>query len=137
MLPVDVDQRMEFLSAAWVDEARRFVRGRAPNVDVVLCEAFSDPPPGIAGSWWLRIASGEVEAGTGCVAAPGARVVIHATYNRVFVRQLEDMRLDEGHLMRNPPAFQTLLGLDDGFRRSSFTGHDSKRMAYAGRLASR
>jgi hypothetical protein len=69
--------------------------------------------------------------------APGARVVIHATYNRVFVRQLEDMRLPEPQFARNPPAFSALMGQDDPFGRSSFTGHDRPRLLHAARMASR
>jgi ectoine hydroxylase-related dioxygenase (phytanoyl-CoA dioxygenase family) len=69
--------------------------------------------------------------------APGARVVIHATYNRVFVRQLEDMRLPEAQFARNPPAFSALMGQDDPFGRSSFTGHDRPRLLHAGRMSSR
>jgi ectoine hydroxylase-related dioxygenase (phytanoyl-CoA dioxygenase family) len=67
--------------------------------------------------------------------APGARVAIHVTYNRVFVRPLDDFRtLDEAAFRRNPPAFSTLLGRDDPFGKSSFTGHDGRRFAYAGRM---
>lgn len=69
--------------------------------------------------------------------APGARVAIHATYNRVFVRQLEDMRLPEPQFARNPPAFSALMGQDDPFGRSSFTGHDRARLVNAGRMAFR
>lgn len=65
---------------------------------------------------------------------PGARVAIHVTYNRVFVRPLDDLSgVGEEVLARNPPAFATLLGLDDPFGKSSFTGHDRDRFAYAGR----
>ncbi len=67
-------------------------------------------------------------------AAPGARVAIHVTYNRVFVRQLDDFRaVDETTYARNPPAFSTLMGQDDPFGKSSFRGHDGKRFAYAAR----
>lgn len=67
--------------------------------------------------------------------APGARVAIHVTYNRVFVRPLDDLgAVGEAHYARNPPAFATLLGQDDPFGKSSYTGHDMKRFAYAGRL---
>jgi ectoine hydroxylase-related dioxygenase (phytanoyl-CoA dioxygenase family) len=67
--------------------------------------------------------------------APGARVAIHVTYNRVFVRQLDDLRaVGDEHFARNPPAFSTLLGQDDPFGKSSFRGHDGKRFAYAGRF---
>ncbi len=66
--------------------------------------------------------------------APGARVAIHVTYNRVFVRQLDDFRaVDEAMYARNPPAFSTLMGQDDPFGKSSYRGHDGKRFAYAGR----
>ena len=66
---------------------------------------------------------------------PGARVAIHVTYNRVFVRQLDDFRtVDEAMYARNPPAFSTLLGQDDPFGKSSYRGHDAKRFAYAGRM---
>jgi hypothetical protein len=66
--------------------------------------------------------------------APGARVAIHVTYNRVFVRQLDDFRgVDETMYARNPPAFSTLMGQDDPFGKSSFRGHDGKRFAYAAR----
>jgi hypothetical protein len=67
--------------------------------------------------------------------APGARVAIHVTYNRVFVRQLDDYRaVDEAMYARNPPAFSTLMGQDDPFGKSSYRGHDGKRFAYAGRM---
>ncbi|MGD8829609.1 MAG: phytanoyl-CoA dioxygenase family protein [Pseudomonadales bacterium] len=67
--------------------------------------------------------------------APGARVAMHVTYNRVFVRPLDDLRcVDEGYFERNPPAFSTLLGRDDPFGKSSYQGHDGKRFAYAGRF---
>jgi len=67
--------------------------------------------------------------------APGARVAIHVTYNRVFVRQLDDFRaVDEATYARNPPAFATLMGQDDPFGKSSFRGHDGKRFAYAARM---
>ena len=66
--------------------------------------------------------------------APGARVVIHVTYNRVFVRPLDDLSaLSAEHVARNGPAFSTLLGLDDPFGKSSYQGHDGPRFAYAGR----
>ena len=66
--------------------------------------------------------------------APGARVAIHVTYNRVFVRQLDDFRgVDETMYARNPPAFSTLMGQDDPFGKSSFRGHDGKRFAHAAR----
>ncbi len=66
--------------------------------------------------------------------APGARVVIHVTYNRLFVRQLDDLSaVDDEMYARNPPAFATLMGCDDPFGKSSYTGHDSARFAYAGR----
>ena len=65
---------------------------------------------------------------------PGERVAIHVTYNRVFVRQLDDFSaLDETRHARNPPAFATLMGLDDPFGKSSYRGHDGKRFAHAGR----
>jgi hypothetical protein len=67
--------------------------------------------------------------------AEGARVAIHVTYNRVFVRQLDDFRsVDDAYFARNPPAFSTLLGMDDPFGKSSFRGHDARRFAYAGRF---
>src|ERR1700734_782430 len=47
MLPVDVDQRTQFLSEAWIEEARRFLSNRAPTARFSLCETFSEPPPGI------------------------------------------------------------------------------------------
>jgi ectoine hydroxylase-related dioxygenase (phytanoyl-CoA dioxygenase family) len=66
---------------------------------------------------------------------PGERVAIHVTYNRVFVRQLDDFgALDEARLARNPPAFSTLMGLDDPFGKSGHRGHDGRRFAHAGRL---
>ena len=66
--------------------------------------------------------------------AAGARVAIHVTYNRVFVRQLDDFRgVDETMYARNPPAFSTLMGQDDPFGKSSFRGHDGKRFAHAAR----
>jgi hypothetical protein len=66
--------------------------------------------------------------------APGARVAIHVTYNRLFVRPLDDYRaVDDEMFARNPPAFSTLLGCDDPFGKSSYTGHDRDRFAYAGR----
>lgn len=66
---------------------------------------------------------------------PGERVAIHVTYNRVFVRQLDDYRaVDDAFYARNPPAFSTLMGQDDPFGRSSYRGHDGKRFAYAGRM---
>lgn len=65
---------------------------------------------------------------------PGARVAIHVTYNRVFVRQLDDLRgVTDEMFARNPPAFSTLMGQDDPFGKSSFRGHDGKRFAYAAR----
>jgi ectoine hydroxylase-related dioxygenase (phytanoyl-CoA dioxygenase family) len=65
---------------------------------------------------------------------PGARVAIHVTYNRVFVRPLDDLSaLGADVHARNPPAFATLLGLDDPFGKSSYTGHDRDRFAYAAR----
>ena len=66
--------------------------------------------------------------------APGARVTIHVTYNRLFVRPLDDLSaVDDEMYARNPPAFATLMGCDDPFGKSSFTGHDGARFAYAGR----
>jgi ectoine hydroxylase-related dioxygenase (phytanoyl-CoA dioxygenase family) len=66
--------------------------------------------------------------------APGARVTIHVTYNRLFVRQLDDLSaVGEDMYARNPPAFATLMGRDDPFGKSGFTGHDGARFAYAGR----
>ena len=67
--------------------------------------------------------------------APGARVAIHVTYNRVFVRQLDDLSgVGDDLLARNSPAFSTLLGRDDPFGKSGHQGHDAKRFAYAGRF---
>ncbi len=67
--------------------------------------------------------------------APGARVAMHVTYNRVFVRQLDDFSaVGEDFFARNPPAFSTLLGRDDPFGKSSYQGHDARRFAYAGRF---
>ncbi|MFU8815658.1 MAG: phytanoyl-CoA dioxygenase family protein [Pseudomonadales bacterium] len=67
-------------------------------------------------------------------AAADARVAIHVTYNRVFVRQLDDFSaVGDAHYARNPPAFSTLLGCDDPFGKSSYQGHDARRFAYAGR----
>lgn len=67
--------------------------------------------------------------------AEGARVAVHVTYNRVFVRQLDDFSaVDEGYYARNPPAFSTLMGQDDPFGKSSYRGHDGRRFAYAGRF---
>jgi ectoine hydroxylase-related dioxygenase (phytanoyl-CoA dioxygenase family) len=66
--------------------------------------------------------------------APGARVTIHVTYNRLFVRQLDDLSaVGDEMYARNPPAFATLMGCDDPFGKSSYTGHDGARFAYAGR----
>jgi ectoine hydroxylase-related dioxygenase (phytanoyl-CoA dioxygenase family) len=70
--------------------------------------------------------------------APGARVAIHVTYNRIYVRPLDDLSgVGPEHYARNPPAFSTLMGGDDPFGKSSFTGHDGPRFAYAGRMISR
>jgi ectoine hydroxylase-related dioxygenase (phytanoyl-CoA dioxygenase family) len=67
--------------------------------------------------------------------APGPRVAMHVTYNRVFVRQLDDFSgVGDDFFARNPPAFSTLLGRDDPFGKSSYQGHDGKRFAYAGRF---
>jgi hypothetical protein len=67
--------------------------------------------------------------------ASDARVAAHVTYNRVFVRQLDDFsRVDKSFYARNPPAFSTLMGQDDPFGKSSYQGHDGKRFAYAGRF---
>jgi ectoine hydroxylase-related dioxygenase (phytanoyl-CoA dioxygenase family) len=66
--------------------------------------------------------------------APGARVTIHVTYNRLFVRPLDDLSaVGDEMLARNPPAFSTLMGLDDPFGKSTYTGHDRDRFAYAAR----
>jgi ectoine hydroxylase-related dioxygenase (phytanoyl-CoA dioxygenase family) len=66
--------------------------------------------------------------------APGARVTIHVTYNRLFVRPLDDLSaVGEEMYARNPPAFATLMGCDDPFGKSSYTGHDRDRFAYAAR----
>ena len=71
----------------------------------------------------------------GARSLPGARVAIHVTYNRVFVRQLDDFSaVDEAFYARNPPAFSTLMGQDDPFGKSSYRGHDGKRFAYAGKM---
>lgn len=67
--------------------------------------------------------------------APGARVAMHVTYNRVFVRPLDDFAaVDDTFFARNPPAFSTLMGRDDPFGKSSYQGHDARRFAYAGRF---
>jgi ectoine hydroxylase-related dioxygenase (phytanoyl-CoA dioxygenase family) len=66
--------------------------------------------------------------------APAARVTIHVTYNRLFVRPLDDLSaVSEEMYARNPPAFATLMGCDDPFGKSSYTGHDGARFAYAAR----
>jgi len=70
--------------------------------------------------------------------APGARVAIHVTYNRLFVRPLDNYSgVDDDMFARNPPAFATLMGCDDPFGKSSYTGHDGARFAYAGRQLQR
>lgn len=67
-------------------------------------------------------------------ASAGARVAIHVTYNRVFVRPLDDLSaVGDEMYSRNPPAFSTLMGQDDPFGKSSYTGHDMRRFAYAAR----
>lgn len=64
----------------------------------------------------------------------GDRTAPDVTYNRVFVRPLDDFaQLEDACFERNPPAFSTLMGRDDPFGKSSFRGHDGKRFAYAGR----
>ena len=56
-------------------------------------------------------------------ALPGARVAIHVTYNRVFVRQLDDFRsVDDAFYARNPPAFSTLMGQDAPFGKERLSG---------------
>jgi hypothetical protein len=66
--------------------------------------------------------------------AADARVAIHVTYNRVFVRPLDDLSaVDDAMLARNPPAFASLMGRDDPFGKSSYRGHDNRRFAWAGR----
>lgn len=68
------DGHHEFLSDGWIEEARRFLRGAAPDAAFSFCEAFADPPPGIAGAWHVRVADGRVEAAAGEAAGTDLRV---------------------------------------------------------------
>jgi hypothetical protein len=63
MLPVGVDHRMEFMTRCWIEARACFVRDRAPRTNFTLCELFTDAPPGIHGSLWLRVENGRVQAG--------------------------------------------------------------------------
>src|SRR3954454_10952432 len=53
MLPVDVTERVEFLSDGWIDAARRFLEAavaREPALATgryAVCESFTDAPPGL------------------------------------------------------------------------------------------
>ena len=116
----------------WVIPRSHLQRRRPRKGDAVDGAVPIEMPKGSVAIW-----SDAVWHWQGDRAAPGARVAIHASYNRVFVRQLEDMRLPEVQLARNAPAFHALMGLDDPFGRSSYTGHDPQRMAHAGKQAFR
>ena len=92
---------------------------------VLLCVALAlngGATPGLVGAAW------------GYVFLRAVHSLIHVTYNRLFVRPLDDLSgVDEEMYARNPPAFATLMGCDDTFGKSSYTGHDGPRFAYAAR----
>ena len=76
MLPVDVKDRVEFLSDGWIDAARRYLEeavGRDPVIaagNFSVCESFTDAPPGLGlpgdrAVWHFRVHGGQVEVGRG------------------------------------------------------------------------
>ena len=76
MLPVDVRDRVEFLSDDWIDAARRYLEeavGRDPVLaagSFSMCESFTDAPPGLGlpgdrAVWHFRVHAGQVEVGRG------------------------------------------------------------------------
>src|SRR5580765_7822762 len=85
MRPVDVQDRVEFLSDAWVEAARTFAAARVAEqpelagVSFSLCESFANAPASVAGpdgraAWHLRLDAGSVEAGRGEIAETDIRV---------------------------------------------------------------
>jgi hypothetical protein len=62
---------------------------------------------------------------------PGSRVSLHNGYQRPFIRQVDDFSIDlDAALHRNSPVLSGLAGRDDFFDRSTYDGHDMRRLAY-------
>ena len=85
MLPVDVTERVEFLSDGWIDAARRFLEEAAATEPALatgryaVCESFTDAPPGLGlpddrAVWHFVIEDGRATAGRGELADADLRV---------------------------------------------------------------
>src|SRR5262245_55679277 len=93
MMPVDVDERVEFLSPGWVAAAEAFLtrevteRPALRGARLTLCEVFSDAPPGLGAPgnravWGFRIADGKVQVAAREI--PEADVRVEADYQTVL-----------------------------------------------------
>lgn len=67
--------------------------------------------------------------------APGERVCLHAAFNRMVNRPMEDYsNLPREIIDRNPPEFAAMLGLNDPFGKSTRRGPDLTRSKYASEI---
>ena len=90
MKPVDVSERVEFLSDGWIDVARRYLQD-AVDTDarpghreqISICESFTDAPPGLGlpddrAVWYFSLDDGRVDVGRGEL--PGADLRVDGDY---------------------------------------------------------
>src|SRR6478736_2635749 len=76
MKPVDVTQRVEFLSDGWIEVARRYLQDAVDSTpelataQLSICESFTDAPPALGlpddrAVWYFSIDHGRVDVGRG------------------------------------------------------------------------
>src|SRR5262245_30995442 len=93
MLPVDVTERVEFLSDGWIDVARRYLEDaveREPALRTgryAVCESFTDAPPGLGlpedrAVWHFVVEDGRVTAARGDL--EGADVRVDGDYQAIL-----------------------------------------------------
>ena len=93
MLPVDVTERAEFLSDAWIDAARGYLTATVAAEPALqtgswsVSECFTDAPPGLGlpddvAAWHFRIDDGAIEVGRGF--RPDADLRVRGDYQAVL-----------------------------------------------------
>src|SRR5215213_9529706 len=93
MKPVDVTQRVEFLSDGWIDVARRYWENAVDTTpelataQLSICESFTDAPPALGlphdrAVWHFAIDNGRVDVGRGDLT--GADIRIEGDYQTIL-----------------------------------------------------
>src|SRR4051795_5050987 len=93
MKPVDVTQRVEFLSDGWIDVARRYLENAVDTTPELraarlsICESFTDAPPALGlpddrAVWHFAIDMGPVDVGR--VSLAGADMRIDGDYQTIL-----------------------------------------------------